>query len=129
MKERAQTTNKQQKKSWRPDYPTTGQMKFNIIGYVQQVNAREEVDYIDFKIDNPYVQGNINSINVAVGWDLPQLEAGDYVCINGNIRSWWDKDIETVVYTFVATEVTSAKAQKPERPTLKVDEPDEENPF
>ena len=129
MKERTQTTNKQQKKSWRPEYPTVGQMKFSVLGYVQQVNAREEVDYIDFKIDNPYVQGNINSINVAVGWDLPQLEAGDYVCIRGNIRSWWDKDIEQVVYTFVATEVTSAKDEKPERPTLKTATTYEEGPF
>ena len=129
MKERTQTTKKQQKKSWRPDYPTAGHMTFEVVGHVQQVNQREEVDYIDFKIDNPYVQGNINSINVAVGWDLPQLEAGDNVCIKGNIRSWWDKEIETVLYTFVATEVTSVKEQRPERPTLKTDEPDEETPF
>ena len=133
MKQRV--TQKQQNKlarsKWKPDYPTAGSMKFEVIGYVQTVNSREEVDYVDFKLDNPYVEGNINSINVAVGWDLPQLEAGDRVCIKGNIRSWWDKEIETVLYTFVATDVTSVTENKPQRPSLKVDEviSDGETPF
>lgn len=109
MKERAVKGKKYGKSTWRPKYPSAGDMRFGIRGYVQEVkhgeNKNGKCDYVTFQIDNPYVRGNINSISIEVPYDLPELEAGDNVVLRGNIRSWWDADIGVVTYSFVADEV------------------------
>lgn len=108
------------------DYSTAGMMDFMVEGYVQDIKEGDQVDYISFAIDNPYVEGNVNSINVEVAWDgFPQLEKGDHVVIQGNIRSWWQKDIKRVTYSFVARDVHEVKAEpKGRRGVAKA--PDEE---
>ena len=89
------------------EYPTTGEMSFVCNGYVQDVKEGDEVDYITFYLANPFKSGNTNSFNIDVPWDddLPQLEIGDHVNIFGLCRSWWNKDIERVTYSFVAQQV------------------------
>lgn len=108
------------------DYSTAGMMDFMVEGYVQDIKQGDQVDYISFAIDNPYVEGNVNSINVEVAWEgFPQLEKGDHVVIQGNIRSWWQKDIKRVTYSFVARDVHEVKAEpKGRRGVAKA--PDEE---
>ena len=105
------------KSSWAPEYSSVGQMDFTVQGYVQEIKEGDGVDYITFKIDNPYVQGNINTIDVEVSWDgFPQLEEGDHVNIFGMIRSWWNKDINRVTYSFTAEQVEVIKDEEPEKP-------------
>lgn len=118
-------TGKTTKNDW-CNYSTAGMMDFMVEGYVQDIKEGDQVDYISFAIDNPYVEGNINSINVEVAWDgFPQLEKGDHVVIQGNIRSWWQKDIKRVTYSFVARDVHEVKAEpKGRRGVAKT--PDEE---
>lgn len=113
------------KNDW-ADYPTVGMMDFMVEGYVQDIKEGDNVDYISFNIDNPYVEGNINSINVEVAWDgFPQLEKGDHVVIQGSIRSWWQRDIKKVTYSFVARDVHEVKSEpKGRRGVAKT--PDEE---
>lgn len=105
---------RRQKSSWQPDYCSKGQMDFTVNGYVQEVKEGDGVDYIVFKIDNPYVEGNINTIDVEVSWEgFPQLEEGDHVNIFGFIRSWWNKDISRVTYSFTAEQVEVIKDDEP----------------
>lgn len=119
------------KSSWAPEYSSFGQMDFTVQGYVQEIREGDGVDYVNFKIDNPYVQGNINTIDVEVSWDgFPQLEEGDHVNIFGMIRSWWNKDINRVLYSFTAEQVEVIKDEEPKpksrrgvaRPVLEDDE-------
>ena len=107
------------RKSWQPKFPTKGHMTFEIEGYVQSVNQSESCDYVDFKLDNPYVEDNINSISVEVSWNLPELQEGDHVRISGNIRSWWKKELEIVTYAFVAEEIEEIK----EKPSVRSQRP------
>ena len=120
MKQRTNNNNRRGKGKWEPDYPTVGSMDFNVQGYVQEIREGDGVDYVNFKIDNPYVHGNINTIDVEVSWDgFPQLEKGDHVAIYGNIRSWWNADIERVTYSFVAEQVGDVEPEpepEPEKP-------------
>ena len=118
------------KSSWQPEYSSIGQMDFTVNGFVQEIKEGDGVDYITFKIDNPYVQGNINTIDVEVSWEgFPQLEEGDHVNIFGMIRSWWNSDIKRVTYSFVAEQVEVIKDEEPKpktrrgsKPTLEDDE-------
>lgn len=104
------------KSSWAPDYPTQGNMDFSVNGYVQEIREGDDVDYIQFFIDNPYVKNNTNSIQVEVPWDgFPQLEVGDHVNIMGNIRSWWNSDISRVTYSFVAEQLEVIEDEKPQK--------------
>lgn len=105
-------------KSWQPAYTTEGSMDFSVCGYVQKVKEGDEVDYITFNIDNPFVKGNVNSICIEVPWDdaIPMLNEGDYVNIFGMIRSWWNPDIEKVTYSFVAQQVTKDEPKQEEKP-------------
>ena len=120
MKQRTNNNNRRGKSKWEPDYPTVGSMDFNVQGYVQKIAEGNNVDYVTFLINNPYVKGNVNSINVEVPWDdCPQLELGDHVAIYGNIRSWWNADIERVTYSFVAEQVGDIEDEpepEPEKP-------------
>ena len=102
------------KSSWQPQYSTEGSMDFSVCGYVQKVKEGDEVDYITFNIDNPFVKGNVNSINIEVPWsdDFPMLNEGDYVNLFGMIRSWWNPDIEKVTYSFVAQQVEKGEKQE-----------------
>lgn len=103
------------KKNWEPDYSSKGNMDFTVNGFVQEIREGDGVDYVTFKIDNPYVPGNINTLDVEVSWDdFPQLEEGDHVNIFGNIRSWWNKDINRVTYSFTAEQVEVIKDEVPE---------------
>lgn len=105
-KQRSNNNNRRGKGKWQPDYPTQGNMDFSVNGYVQSINEGENVDYVHFYIDNPYVTNNTNSIDVEVPWEgFPQLEVGDHVNIMGNIRSWWNADIGRVTYSFVAEQL------------------------
>ena len=91
------------KGSWKPQYSSKGIMEFTVNGYVQKINEGDKRDYVQFTIDNPYVKGNFNTMNVEVPWDgFPQLELGDHVEIFGMVRSWWQEDIGMVTYSFVA---------------------------
>lgn len=100
-----------------PDYSTSGVMEFNVRGYVQEIKEGDNVDYVKFLIDNPFVKGNYNSISVEVPWDgCPQLELGDHVIVCGNIRSWWNGDIGKVTYSFVATRAELFKDDVIEKP-------------
>lgn len=104
------------KSSWQPEYSSIGQMDFTVNGFVQEIKEGDGVDYITFKIDNPYVQGNINTIDVEVAWEgFPQLEEGDHVNIFGMIRSWWNGNIKRVTYSFTAEQVEVIK-DEPEKP-------------
>ena len=105
--------NSRRDSSWKPEYDTSGQMDFTVNGFVQDIKEGDKVDYIKFKIDNPYVEDNINTIDVEVAWDgFPQLEKGDHVNIYGFIRSWWQSDIKRVTYTFVAEQVELIKDEE-----------------
>lgn len=111
-------------KSWQPEYSSIGQMDFTVNGYVQEIKEGDGVDYITFKIDNPYVQGNINTIDVEVAWDgFPQLEEGDHVNIFGMIRSWWNGDIKRVTYSFTAEQVEVIKDEEPKPKTRRGSKP------
>lgn len=118
MKQRTNNNNRRGKGKWQPDYPTVGSMDFSVQGYVQKIAEGDKVDYVTFMIDNPYVEGNINSINIEVPWyACPQLELGDHVSIYGNIRSWWNADIERVTYSYVAEQVGAIEDEPvPEKP-------------
>lgn len=96
------------------EYPTEGMMTFECSGYVQDVKEGDEVDYVNFNIDNPFVKGNINTFSIDVPWsdDLPQLELGDHVNVFGMIRSWWNKDLKRVTYSFVAQQIEVVEDQK-----------------
>ena len=105
------------------EYPTEGMMTFECSGYVQDVKEGDEVDYVKFNIDNPFVKGNVNTFSIDVPWtdDLPQLEAGDNVNVFGLIRSWWNGDLGRVTYSFVAQQVEvvdplTIQQQAPEPP-------------
>ena len=100
------------KNSWTPKYSTKGDMEFIVRGYVQEVTASEERDFVVFKIDNPYVEDNVNIITIECAWSLPQLEAGDHVEVKGNIRSWWKKEYELITHSFVAEEINQIKETK-----------------
>lgn len=107
--------NRRGSKSWKPDYSTEGVMDFSVNGYVQSINEGDNVDYVHFYIDNPYVKNNTNSIDVEVPWEgFVQLEVGDHVNIMGNIRSWWNADIGRVTYSFVAEQLQVIKDDQPE---------------
>ena len=92
--------------SWQPTYSTEGMMSFDINGYVQDIKEDEnnEVDYVQFNIDNPFKKGNINGFSITVPWDddIPMLQKGQKVNIFGLVRSWWDRDTQRVTYSFVA---------------------------
>lgn len=104
------------KQDWKPKYDTTGQMDFTVNGIVQEIKEGNKVDYVKFKLDNPYVDDNFNTIDVEVAWDdFPQLEEGDHVNIYGFIRSWWVAEINRVTYSFVAEEVKVIKDEEPEK--------------
>lgn len=105
-------------KSWKPEFSTKGQMDFTVNGIVQEIKEGDGVDYVAFKIDNPYVQNNINTIDVEVNWEgFPQLEKGDHVNIFGMIRSWWNSDIKRVTYSFIAEQVEVIKDEEPKAKT------------
>lgn len=105
-------------KSWEPEFSTKGQMDFTVNGFVQEIKEGDGVDYVAFKIDNPYVQNNINTIDVEVNWEgFPQLEKGDHVNIFGMIRSWWNSDIKRVTYSFIAEQVEVIKDEEPKAKT------------
>jgi hypothetical protein len=105
-------------KSWAPEFSTKGQMDFTVNGFVQEIKEGDGVDYVAFKIDNPYVQNNINTIDVEVNWEgFPQLEKGDHVNIFGMIRSWWNSDIKRVTYSFIAEQVEVIKDEEPKAKT------------
>ena len=107
--------NRRGSKSWQPDYSTEGVMDFSVNGYVQSISEGDNVDYVHFYIDNPYVKNNTNSIDVEVPWDgFPQLEVGDHVNIMGNIRSWWNAEIKRVTYSFVCEQLEVIKDDQPE---------------
>lgn len=110
MKQRTTNNNNNYKGKWHPQYPSDGKMIFQVEGFVQQVKSTENVDYITFNVDNPYVRGNYNAISVEVGHDLPMLEQGDVVRIVGNIRSWWTPDGNFVKYTFIAERIDEIAA-------------------
>lgn len=118
MKQRTNNSSRRNKSSWAPEYSSVGQMDFTVQGFVQEIREGDGVDYITFKIDNPYVQGNINTIDVEVSWEgFPQLEEGDHVNIFGMIRSWWNKDINRVTYSFTAEQVEVIKDEEPKPKT------------
>lgn len=97
------------RKSWEPQFSSRGNMEFSVSGIVQNITEGDEEDYVKFLIDNPYAEGNTNSIEVHVPWErFPMLEEGQSVRIDGNIRSWWKKDIKSVVYSFHAEKVIIA---------------------
>ena len=103
-------------KQWSPDYSTEGTMDFSINGYVQSIeeNTKIEADYVKFIIDNPFCEGNFNSITVEVPWKgFPQLELGDHVNMFGVIRSWWNKDIGRVIYSFHAQQIQVVEDEAP----------------
>lgn len=118
MKERVQLTRKKNNggrgSGWKPEYSSEGSMRFGVKGYVQKIKQGKtkngDCDFVTFLIDNPFVKGNINSINIECSYDLPQLEDGDHVIVRGNIRSWWDDDAEMVTYSFVADEILEVEA-------------------
>lgn len=119
MKERATNYNngkKPYKKKWTPKYDSAGFMHFEVYGFVQKVESGKtlmgECDFVTFQIDNPYVKGNINAISIEVYHNLPQLEEGDEVTIKGNIRSWWNEDINRVVYTYIAEKIDDYEATR-----------------
>lgn len=94
------------KKEWKPKYSSKGQVDFTLTGYVQKISEGDEVDYVQFTIDNPFAAGNYNSISVEVPWEgFPQLELGDQVQIFGLVRSWWNEDINRVTYSFHAQQL------------------------
>ena len=111
MKERViNKPNKSQRKNkWKPQYDSDGTMTFEVCGVVQKVKQGKtlagDCDFVEFTLENPYVDGNYNTISVEVYHNLPQLEPGDDVTVKGNIRSWWDEDAEMVTYSFVADEI------------------------
>lgn len=111
-------TNGKKSGAWRPTYSSKGQMDFTVNGYVQKISEGDNKDYLQFTIDNPYVQGNFNSMTVEVAWDgFPQLELGDHVEIFGMIRSWWNAEQAKVEYSFVAEQakVIEDEVEKPKR--------------
>lgn len=106
-----------QKKKDFARYCTDGQMDFSVNGYVQKIQEGENVDYVNFNINNPFKAGNINTITVEVPWDgFPQLEEGDHVNVYGLIRSWWKDDIGRIIHSFVAQQVEVIKdEEKPKK--------------
>lgn len=98
-------------------YPTEGSMDFSVCGYAQKVTEGDNVDYVVFNIDNPFVQGNVNCITVEVPWndDLPMIEEGQKVNIFGLIRSWWKEDLGRVINTFVAQQAEIVQDEQPKR--------------
>ena len=117
---KTRTTQNKKKSNWTPKYSTKGTMQFCVKGVVQEVKQLEERDYVTFKLDNPYAEGNVNVISVEVSWNLPELEEGDKVVIRGNIRRWWNKEFEIITYSFVAEEVEEASKSSRERPKLDI---------
>ena len=106
-KQRTNFKKKNNNKGSFAEYSTEGMMTFECSGYVQDVKEGDEVDYVKFNIDNPFVKGNVNTFSIDVPWsdDLPQLELGDNVNVFGLIRSWWNNDLGRVTYSFVAQQV------------------------
>ena len=119
MKER--NYKKTEKKSYSWDYPTNGNMEFTCSGYVQSIKEGDNVDYCTFYLDNPFVSNNVNSFDITVPWEnLPQLEVGDHVNIFGLCRSWWNKDLSRVLYSFVAQQIEVIEDPKEEEPEMPV---------
>ena len=94
-------------KKWQPEFETTGYMMFTVEGTVQSVKNDEDngCDYLQFYLDNPIVDDNINSISITVDWNLPEVFEGNRVKITGFIRSFYNSDIKRVIYGFDAKEV------------------------
>ena len=116
MKQRS-SSNRRGGKKWEPKYSTSGVMQFNVRGYVQEIKEGENVDYVKFILDNPFAEGNLNTISIDVPWDdCPQLELGDHVVVCGNIRSWWNADIERITYSFVASQAELLKDDVIDKP-------------
>ena len=117
MKQRNSRSYGKSKKPWQPKYCSEGNMDFTVTGWVQGIteNPDAKEDYVKFLIDNPYKEGNVNSIDVTVPWDdgFPQLEEGDHVNIFGFIRSWWNDDIKRITYSFTAEQVAEVEEEKP----------------
>lgn len=109
----ANTGRRNNNKAWTPKYPTVGMMDCMIEGYVQKITEGDGVDYVTFYINNQYVSGNINTVEVSVEWDtLPQLEIGDHVVVAGCIRSFWIKEKSMVQYSFVARDISFVKEEE-----------------
>ena len=72
---------RRQKSTWGGRYSNKGQVDFTLKGTVEQIreNPEQEVDYVEFFIENPLKKTNICLFTVTVGWDLPQLNEGDEV--------------------------------------------------
>lgn len=85
MGRREQTESK-----WGGKYSNKGQVDFTLTGTVNSIreDGKNEVDYVEFFIENQIKKTNICLFTVTVGWDLPQLEEGQEVNIFGIMRTW-----------------------------------------
>lgn len=81
---------RQQQSTWGGRYSNKGQVDFTLHGTVEQIreNPDQEVDYVEFFIENPLKKTNICLFTVTVDWTLPQLNEGDEVNIFGVMRTW-----------------------------------------
>lgn len=81
---------RRQKSTWGGRYSNKGQVDFTLHGTVEQIreNPDQEVDYVEFFIENPLKKTNICLFTVTVDWTLPQLNEGDEVNIFGVMRTW-----------------------------------------
>ena len=85
-------------------FNSCGFMEFTVEGFVQgfKENERLRLDYVEFRIDDPCEEDLTHMISVSVPWDLAELNDGDYVRINGFLRSYWNADCRKVTYSFEA---------------------------